>query len=80
MISFFNCDSETKQVPNDHAQNAIPCIEAGLRSFSSPEPRILWLRMTRGSGKLCRSLAKIWLFGPHGALRANRELENGLVI
>ena len=36
-------------------------------SFSSPEPGILWLRMTRGSGKLCSSLAKIWLFGPHGA-------------
>ena len=25
------------------------------KPFSSPEPRILWLRMTRGSGKLCRS-------------------------
>ena len=29
--------------------------------------RPLWLRMTRGSGKLCRTLAKISLFGPHGA-------------
>ena len=35
--------------------------------FSSSEPRILRLRMTRGSGKLCKSLAKIWLFGPHCA-------------
>ena len=41
--------------------------------FSSPEPRILWLRMTRGSGKLCRSLAKIWLVGSHGACSKSNE-------
>ena len=38
-----------------------------LTMNSTPEPPILWLRMTRGSGKLCWSLAKIWLFGTHGA-------------
>ena len=43
------------------------CLNDNLSSFSSLEPRILWLRMTRGSRKLCRSLAKIWLFRPHGA-------------
>ena len=47
-------------------------ISAG-GAFSSPEPRILWLRMTRGSGKLCRSLAKIWLFGPHGACSQSKQ-------
>ena len=40
---------------------------SALAPFLPPESRILWLRMTRGSGKLCRTLAKIWLFGPHGA-------------
>ena len=44
-----------------------------VKPLSSPEPRILCLRMTRGSGKLCRKTrcrvltAKNWLFAPYDA-------------
>ena len=43
------------------------------RSRRHSRHQILWLRVTRGSWKLCRSLAKIWLVGSHGACSKSNE-------
>ena len=63
IVRFLYFLSQVIKRKSAHEQNTVR-----LKTFSSPEPRILCLRMTRGSGKCRRTYAVgfLWL-EPYGA-------------